>query len=363
MLIRQKNWDAANDYLLSLMSDTTFSSRIAGAIEADYAMYILYDQRKDDTLALDHFRKAIAINRGLENYDYYYAYAYSLGIAGLFNEETELLAALPHQSPPEKFSFDYWRHRQQRANGDFRAAYNSLWSAKEYSDSIFRESIIKSATIAQKSFFENKIKEQEIIDQRHTSIIIILMILLTVFVVFGYLYICWRRRLHEQENGRKDLIIDSLKDELCHLQVEYDFSHERRLTRTQFHFKYLSQLFEGLNVLERNGGVLSAEKLYQLINGQIKLLDKDSDAQKEFETVLNLDTDGIMEGFRKDFPKLKEEEYRLASLIFAGFDNTIITLVMDVSTTENTRVKKSRLKKRIKDSDVSRRERYLRFFE
>ena len=67
--------------------------------------------------------------------------------------------------------------------------------------------------------------------------------------------------------------------------------------------------------------------------------------------------------FRKDYPGLKPEEYRLASLIFAGFDNTAIMIVMGITSLEYTRVKKNRLKNRIQKQPVPLMNTYLGFFK
>ena len=70
-----------------------------------------------------------------------------------------------------------------------------------------------------------------------------------------------------------------------------------------------------------------------------------------------------MSSFRKDYPGLKPEEYRLASLIFAGFDNTAIMIVMGITSLEYTRVKKNRLKNRIQKQPVPLMNTYLGFFK
>jgi hypothetical protein len=58
---------------------------------------------------------------------------------------------------------------------------------------------------------------------------------------------------------------------------------------------------------------------------------------------------GLMTAFRKECSGLTEEEYKMASYYFAGFDNTTTMIIMDVSSSENMRTKKARLKKKIKE--------------
>ena len=71
---------------------------------------------------------------------------------------------------------------------------------------------------------------------------------------------------------------------------------------------------------------------------------------------------GIMTKFRQDFPNLSEKEYNMACLVFAGFDNTVATVIMNVSSGDNFRKMKSRLKAKIVDSESRYKEDYLRLF-
>ena len=363
MLVRQTKLEEAGNYFQQLMSENSLSHREFGTREADYAMYILYNQKIDDALAVDHFKNALTINGGLDGYDQYFAYAYSLGYIGLTEESNLLFETIPHNTETEKSSYDYWKYRLCKAQGNFRDAYYLLWSAKEYTDSISRESINRSASIAQKAFLENRLKEQELRSQRRGWRFLFLFLFFLSLSLISSSYLLWKRKTQQEENGRKDIIIDSLKERVRELKIVNDHFDTIRINRTRRHFKYLSQLFEGVHGIGRNGKDLSAEKLYQIISSQTKILGKDKKSQTEFEKLLNIESDGIMDAFRNDFRNLKNEDYRLASLVFAGFDNTLITLIMDISTLENTRVKKSRLKKKIKESDAPGKESYLYFFE
>jgi hypothetical protein len=71
---------------------------------------------------------------------------------------------------------------------------------------------------------------------------------------------------------------------------------------------------------------------------------------------------GKMTRFRRDFPDLSDKEYCMASYIFAGFDNTLATVIMNVSSVDNYRKMKSRLKSKISNSEIGNKEDYLRLF-
>ena len=79
--------------------------------------------------------------------------------------------------------------------------------------------------------------------------------------------------------------------------------------------------------------------------------------------MLDQSLDGIMSLFRKDFQDLSRDEIKLASYYFAGFDNTTVMMIMDFPNLEATRKRKSRLKRKISDSSVEGKERYLTHFK
>ena len=156
------------------------------------------------------------------------------------------------------------------------------------------------------------------------------------------------------------IVIDSLKQQLAEANEEKTINNKKR---TKARFTYLSDLFEKLYRLSADGKEPSKEKLYQIISERINIAEKDGDARKRFERDLDEETNGAFGRFKQDFYNLPDQEIRLASYVFAGFDNTLIMLLMRVNTLEYTRVKKNRLKKKIADSSVSKKESYLLYFD
>ena len=168
------------------------------------------------------------------------------------------------------------------------------------------------------------------------------------------------RRRHIEDQGRMSLIIDSLKMQLSEAQVENTLLDKKK---AKARFSYLSDIFEDMYHLTEGGKEPSQEKLYQMINEQVNIVGRDSAARDKFEKALDKETGGIMSRFSRDFPGLTEQESRLASYVFAGFDNTTIMLLMGTSTLEHARVKKNRLKKKIAESAVEAKDTYLIYFD
>ena len=79
----------------------------------------------------------------------------------------------------------------------------------------------------------------------------------------------------------------------------------------------------------------------------INELRNDDDAQAEFERVINLQHDNVMQRFRAEYPTLKAKDYQLYSYLVAGLSATTIAVLLgkEKSVVYN---RISRLKKSIK---------------
>ena len=71
-------------------------------------------------------------------------------------------------------------------------------------------------------------------------------------------------------------------------------------------------------------------------------------------------TNGLFSKFKKDFPKCKDEEYRLFLFLMMGFSARSISLFLGEKI-EVIYNRKSRLKAKIKNSDISRKMDYLAY--
>ena len=189
------------------------------------------------------------------------------------------------------------------------------------------------------------------------------LLILFVLSLVGVL-IKWKNDSARDERERTAMIIDSLESELARAEKEKE-EYETRLgdvtrLKTKAKFEYLAKLYEIVNIYT-DGNEANLRGLYSRIKSLISSLNADGKAAKRFEETLNSESDNIMRRFRKDFPDLPEETYRLASYVFAGFDNTTIMLLLGESPS-NTRSKKNRLVKRITASSSDSKGLFLNYF-
>ena len=103
------------------------------------------------------------------------------------------------------------------------------------------------------------------------------------------------------------------------------------------------------------------ELLSKELQSRIGDLRIDRKAQSQFENMIDREMNGLMTEFRKACPDLKESEYKMVSYYFAGFDNTTVMIIMGISSLENTRMRKSRLRQKIAKMESPHRDDFLQY--
>ena len=103
----------------------------------------------------------------------------------------------------------------------------------------------------------------------------------------------------------------------------------------------------------------SYKRLYDKTKTLAVSLFKGEEEYIGFENKVNLRMDDIMNSFRKDYPNLKEPDYRLICFFFAGFDATTIHIISGLPSVAAVYMRKTRLKQMINESGASNKEKYL----
>ena len=351
-LANTKNWDEAKAYYKDLLSDSTIVSPLRESVMADYAMVSITSPEPDDSLALAYLSSVYAKTGKLENPNQYGAYAYSLQSAGRLEESESVFRKMCDAGMSDNVYYDYWKHRALLTGGDVEQAFPLLLSSMRQSDSISAIAFSVSSANAQREYLEsvNRDKDVKIRDQRTTLIIYILV---SVIAFLLLLFLLQRRKAKQkEEHERMVAVMDSFEGQVKKLEKE----------KNKAKFAYLSELYEEVYIKTGGSKDASMEKMYRILRDRISTLDSSPEAQSRFENMLDEESGGIMKSFRRDFPEMSDSDCRMASYVFAGFDNTTIMLLMDISSLENTRTIKSRLKRRIINSSVNDKDTYLRYF-
>ena len=358
-LIWLMDWEESEELFKSLLSDESLTDKQRGSVEGYYAMMILYNPLMTDKMAFNHLLNDLSCNGTFKDVDQYCAYAYMLGSLGRKEESDLLFDGIDTTDYKNNYSRNYWKHRLYLHEGDYKKAYQSLWSAQQVVDSITKVNHSLSASNAQRAQMENlTIQRQLKIKSQRWLIITISLLFLLIVSLFSVMYLIIKRK-RIAEHDRMELVINLLNDKINEIKSEKDLLIKEK---TKARFAVIGSLFEDAYHYMENDDTPSKERLYEIINTRTRLLGSNINAQTEFEKSLNEESGNIMTSFRNDYPDLKPEDYRLASCIFAGFDNTLIMMIMGISTLEYTRVKKNRLKTKIQNRPSPLIDTYLHYF-
>lgn len=363
-LVNVRKWEEAINLYYSLLERDGVLSPFREKVEADLAMALLTSPFQDETRAYELFSSVFGSMGRLGSENQYGAFAYTLQKKGFMERADSIMEGIASRCGKDNLYYSYWCHRMEKDKGDFKSAYYSLWSSMRSSDSLTTLRYEQSAANAQRAYLESKCEsDARIIKDQRILLFLTTLLILFVLSLVGVL-IKWKNDSARDERERTAMIIDSLESELARAEKEKE-EYETRLgdvtrLKTKAKFELLAKLYEIVNIYT-DGNEANLRGLYSRIKSLISSLNADGKAAKRFEETLNSESDNIMRRFRKDFPDLPEETYRLASYVFAGFDNTTIMLLLGESPS-NTRSKKNRLVKRIAASSSDSRGLFLKYF-
>ena len=350
-LVNVKDWKSAFSLYEELLNNTPSSASLLSSIEANYAMTLLLAPESSAKKALDYFEKALAHSVEFIDENQYGAYAFSLFVEGFTERSDSIMKCLLSLTRHDNLYYNYWSHRIQLCKGDYKNAYNSLWESKRKADSLMSAQFRVSAANAQAVFFELENRNKSlIIKNQRITLCTTIVLGLSIFILFLILY-GRRRHLEKAENERKARIILSLQDQIK--------TSEREKTKAKFF--YLSDLYKVIRYSGDDGSDSALERVYLEIEHRVKVLRNDEQARSRFEERLNDESNNIMVRFRSDYPELTENDYWLASCLFAGFDNSTLSLIIGKAP-NNIRVMKNRLKSKIQSSTKDSRNDYLSYF-
>lgn len=346
-----KKWETADSLYQDLLSDTSISITLRATAELSYANYLLTKPVSDDTKALEYYTRGINDGGIIDNIDYLYGYAYALKVGGKEEEAEKVLNQIKQEGKYDYSSDVYWRYRLALHEKDYATAHRALWAATQSVDSAMTAALATSAANAQRVFFEQKdiASRLQINNQRKLITIVVLAFLISILT--GVLLNTIKKKAKLEERDKMNRLVDSLNRQI------QEMKNEKRTAKFTLMADVYEEVYRFSNTEES-----SKDQLFDSLKSRFGDLRLDNKAQSNFERMLDKDLDGIMSQFRQDYPNLSEDEFKLASYYFAGFDNTTVMMILGLPNLETTRKRKSRLKKKILDSAVLNKENYLSRF-
>lgn len=302
-----------------------------------------------------------AVNHGCAmSADNWYEYAYALFKCGDRLRAESIVSQL--SSYGESISSCLWLGKMAEEDGDYQRALQYERTEKQLTDTLVRTQLSQSLFKAQAEQYR---LSSEMATQRRDNAVLsaILISVLFAAALICMVYAFRKRRINlEAERERALTIAEKASELLRQAQADCQMAHaqssesEAKLTelRRSFAELYQHQFSELGHLLDYSKSASDASekstRLYLQRTSEImEEINRGEVYQRKFEARINHDLDDIMIKLRQDFPDLKESDFRFLSYVIVGFDATTRAIILN-ETTNNMRVKKARLIKKIADS-------------
>lgn len=245
------------------------------------------------------------------------------------------------------------------SRGDFEKAFRDIENYRMEQDSVLATVLQNNVADALTNYEQTKQKlhRERIKNERLLWTLIVAIVLISSFTVIYML----RKNLQEKERQQEAIInnAESIKADLLH-QIETNAIVSSSIKEL---FRQNYSLVNNLCATYYESSSEKSEKK-RIITEVEKIVHEFSDDKKtlnELREYADKYTNGSYSAFRKDFPGLKEDEYRMFLYIMLGFSARSISLFLrnKIDIIYNH---KARLKTRIKNSSAARKMEYLEYF-
>ena len=268
-------------------------------------------------------------------------YAYALEMIGLRDSSDYYLKQAYSNSHDEADSATVrvFQARIENNRKNYRLAYDLLDNASSIQDSLTREFLKQSVSVAQRDFFNKEFQYQEQRAQNQK-----LKYWLITSVLLLILSVCGARVIFQIR--KKD---DMLKEQMALLALE----HNRNAL-------ILGDLFS-----ERIGGLDKlADEYYSAATKEQKDhvfkeykqrcadLRNDSHLFMKLESDLNKYCNGIMKNLHKEVPQIRNGHSREIALMFAGLPTVVIQVLMEKPSLKAVEMDRSRYRRQIRDAQA-----------
>lgn len=241
---------------------------------------------------------------------------------------------------------------------DYKGAYESLRLSTEMQNKSIISLMDRSITHSLKNYFESRyIIEKEKASNRLFIILLIVSLLVSLTIVAVHLI-----RKKNKQLIRDMSIIDDIKTDLITLQdhnkglstVIHSLMQDKINVMQQLSDTYFQWSDDSIANREKKEGKILKEDAISQFRFQIKQLRGDTHFLEDIEKALDDSNNGIMKRLRSNTTlgdhALKEIDYNLLTLLFAGFPIKSISFLMNM-TESSVRTRKTRYKQWFQKKD------------
>ncbi len=264
----------------------------------------------------------------------------------------------------------YSRYKNARKDGNLSYAAALADSVFVYQEAITENILKEKVNGTHSEFYAERSFRAQQESKWKLTILVIIIISLCIVCFFLWLYFKIRNRAQKAEieaNVEAMVSLNAYADKIAAEKQAISIEKDERLSKQKI---VLEQLFKKnwttLNMLceeyyEKGASQKIHELVVKKIEREVKKMGSEEGLQ-QIEEEVNRYMDGIVDRLQEEFPNFKEQDVRFLTLIFAGFSAKAICFILGLQT-GNFYVKKSRLIKKIKESEAEHKEAFLKLLQ
>ncbi len=323
----------------------------------------IFKPGSDPHESIDLFRKATGEFGGTPSLNDYCVYAYASEIKGDHDAANDIIRQLENVDSSSTI-LKIWKYRISKHRADYKTALTYLEQSLNDQNSEVLETVGQSVALAQSDYYESKslLLDKDRRLQRQMKWMVVLFAVMMVASGLG-LYSKrrkgWLIQMEEMSSINDEVsqrLNESLLCEAEHLRSIHSLRSANELAEKNIQSlseklssavekeqvlmglrsKYVQankRQYAQLNVLCRqylessNSSKGGKDKIYTEVKKILAILDEPN--QKDLESMLDDNLDGIMTKLRAAIPDATEKDFRFISFLILGFDTKTIARMMD----------------------------------
>ncbi|MDE6268735.1 MAG: hypothetical protein K2M04_06605, partial [Muribaculaceae bacterium] len=283
---------------------------------------------------------------------------YFIGLSSLLEGDIEsakkfnkLILNHPAANTIDIVTHHYLDARLKREAGDYKSAISLYDSIQRHNNDLFLNYYTSplTSTLFKYHTYERQLANHEIRNQ-HFLIWIIITISLVIICSFSFLFI-YRERQHKARLTAQYTALCEFQNRLANLQERFDASDSRYKNKE---LDTINQLYTALYASPQRKNL--KDSLIRHITAGLKRMQSD-EVSAEMARIIDIDTDGAFSQFRREFPDLNPEDYKLVLYVAAGLSVYSIAVLLDIKI-ETVYNRRSRLRRRLSTIDPIKADHY-----
>lgn len=254
------------------------------------------------------------------------------------------------QTPEEKATLEFVQADIERASNRPELAFGHLKRAAFVQDSLTRDLLHQSLSIAQRDYYRHEVSLQSLILKRQKTTMLLSVIVVALLFIIAFLFFREWQRKKESD----------LKDAITKLEMENRRSgiNVSALIGTLFLEKYAHLDIHTISSLEKDG-VHSIKDFKK----ELYAIGENEDAFKDLYDMLNHNANNIIEKLTMQIGPVYGYNLKLISLYFANVPDEITQYIMRSHSTGSLRTSRSRFRTIIKNSKCPDEDLFLSYLE